>query len=503
MIKYIGDMKTKFVCFLMFFALGFMVPSVEAAPKKKRKKKAIPEVVATAKEKEEDVPEEDDRQTTQTERKSKAALRKEKHALKKKLKQERKQKQREERQKLKEQKQAAKEQKKAASKKGHNAADITAKQATSYYSEDAADYPPSKKQLSYRIDVLVPLYLDAIKNRHEAPSTNIPLKAFDAINFYKGIQMAVDTLKKQNFGIDIFVHDIASDKESVAQLLKSQEFGQTDLVIGLLTGNDIDDLSEFALQHQVNFVSVYSAYDAGIQGNPYVTLLQPSGKNYLDKICAHMNNGGANGKRFVLYRANNKSELASFNYLNSLKSFKPIVCNVMPTKQRLSQYFDMSGKNTLVVPTGDVYFVDSLLGIMKSMRTDFPNFQLTIYGMPSWTMLPNLLQPNGYSDFEINIGTPFIYEPKATKRIDQMYLKEYGYKPDVFVYRGYETLYWYAHLLRRYGTIFNNYYSDNETAPFTHFEVKPQMSNNGKLLYYENAHLYMHSYKSGNVTVKD
>jgi hypothetical protein len=57
--------------------------------------------------------------------------------------------------------------------------------------------------------------------------------------------------------------------------------------------------------------------------------------------------------------------------------------------------------------------------------------------------------------------------------------------------------------LRRYGTIFNNYYSDNETAPFTHFEVKPQTSSNGKLLYYENAHLYMHSYKSGNVTVKD
>jgi hypothetical protein len=35
-------MKTKFICFLLLFALGFMVPSVEAAPKKKRKKKDKP-----------------------------------------------------------------------------------------------------------------------------------------------------------------------------------------------------------------------------------------------------------------------------------------------------------------------------------------------------------------------------------------------------------------------------------------------------------------------------
>jgi hypothetical protein len=61
------------------------------------------------------------------------------------------------------------------------------------------------------------------------------------------------------------------------------------------------------------------------------------------------------------------------------------------------------------------------------------------------------------------------------------------------VYRGYETLFWYAHMLKRYGTIFNKQYSDNETAPFTKFNVKPVWDAKGYPDYHENRNFTIYS----------
>ena len=64
-----------------------------------------------------------------------------------------------------------------------------------------------------------------------------------------------------------------------------------------------------------------------------------------------------------------------------------------------------------------------------------------------------------------------------------------------------EALYWYAYLLQKYGTVYNARLSDNATAPFTKFEVKPQWDAQPNLLYNENEHLYLYRYQSGSFLV--
>jgi archaellin len=77
-----------------------------------------------------------------------------------------------------------------------------------------------------------------------------------------------------------------------------------------------------------------------------------------------------------------------------------------------------------------------------------------------------------------------------------------GSKPSDMVYRGYETMYWYTYLLHKYGTIFNEKFSDNAAAPFTRFEVVLKKDKDEKLLYQENKHIVLYRYQSSSYIVE-
>ncbi|NCX96120.1 MAG: hypothetical protein EBX41_06865 [Chitinophagia bacterium] len=65
---------------------------------------------------------------------------------------------------------------------------------------------PSTHKASYRIDVLLPLYLD----EEATGGGTLSARAKDGIAFYKGLQLAADTLDKMGVNIALYVHDIAS-----------------------------------------------------------------------------------------------------------------------------------------------------------------------------------------------------------------------------------------------------------------------------------------------------
>jgi hypothetical protein len=56
---------------------------------------------------------------------------------------------------------------------------------------------------------------------------------------------------------------------------------------------------------------------------------------------------------------------------------------------------------------------------------------------------------------------------------------------------------WYAGLLNKYGTIFNEKYTDLSGAPFTKFNVTPVWDKRGYILYHENTHIYLTTYEAG------
>lgn len=360
------------------------------------------------------------------------------------------------------------------------------------------EYAPSQRKTHYRIDILAPLYLDElVKNGYAVK--DIPEKAVPGLNFYKGVQIAADSLKKANFDIDIYVHDVASLLESTDMLVRKNMLDSSDLIIGAVPSKDVPTLAGYAKSKQVNFISALSPADGGIRDNQYFTLLQPSLKSHCEWITDDVEKKYTGKKMLLMYRSFPPAELNAYNYLTNdtanRRLFNPLLCNTLPKKENIAVMIDTSKINTVVISILDNTYADSLLRILKR---DFPNVRFEVYGMPSWASMASIGKPGNYPNLSINVTVPFNFDPAnpSLQYIDKMFKKDYGGKPQEMVYRGYETMFWYANMLMRHGTIFNKQYNDNEIAPFTRFEVAPQWDNAGNVLYMENKHIFVHKYES-------
>ena len=453
----------------------------------------------------EDGNEEDERSVEETEQgKTRSQLKKEKKEQKRKEKKARKEKELQEKREKKERKAKEDKERKEKKNKGKKKSkgpvkeEPVAEQPVIRKWKDI-EYAPTQKKAHYRIDILAPMYLDElVKNGYAV--RDIPEKAVAGINFYKGVQIAADTLKKASFDIDIYVHDVASLLESTEMLVRKNMLDSSDLIIGAVAAKDVPSLAAYAKTKQINFISAASPADGNVKDNQYFTLLQPSLRSNCEWITGDIQANNQTGKALLLYRTSVQGDESAYRYFTddagSAAIFKPLICNSLPKRDVIAALIDTTKVNTVVVSVTDNTYADSLLRILKNY---FPSTHFSVYGMPGWTSMASISKPGMFPNLTINVPVPFNFTTitPQTSYVDRVFRKEYGGKPMEMVYRGYETMFWYANMLARYGTIFNKHYEDNETAPFTKFQLKPQWDKQGNVLYQENRSLYLRKYDNG------
>jgi len=361
-------------------------------------------------------------------------------------------------------------------------------------------YPYTKMKARYRVDILAALYLDElVKGESVTYKNKIPEKAAQGLAFYEGILIAADSLKKAGFKIDIYVHDISSAAETPQMLVAEDKLDSTDLIIGAIQSRDVPMLAAYARKKQINFVSTVSQ-PGNLRGNVYFTAMEPSLQSHCDWIAGNVINTFQGMNIALLYRTSEPGDEVAYRHMtvdNAYHRFyRELSCDVLPTKEKLAKIFDTTIPNIVIIPILSAGYADTLL---TKLSRDFPFTHFEVYGMPTWSAMKNLLKKNAFPNLSINITIPFHVDPYSApaKYVSRIYKKDYGNRAPESVYRGYETMFWYANLLKRYGTIFNVRYEDNTTAPFTSFEMKPLLDRNGEIMFYENKHVFLSKYEGG------
>ncbi|RYD57862.1 MAG: amino acid ABC transporter substrate-binding protein [Sphingobacteriales bacterium] len=367
------------------------------------------------------------------------------------------------------------------------------------------NYPKSVTKQRYRIDVLVPLYLDElVVDGKPVNKGRFPDKAVSGMDFYEGLKLAADTLDGQGYNIDVYVHDITDSKHTPEALLAKKILDSSDLIIGAVQSQQIGGVAKLANKNKVNFISALSPSDADTKENPYFILMQPSLETHCKWIVDRLGRKYKNKKTVLYYRNSVPVDKEAYEYVTADKdiSYQQVLANTLPTKQQLTPLFDSNSVNVITVAVLDVAYAESLL---QQLSQWFPQYDFEVYGMPSWRSLSGLRKTGSYANVTINITAPFYFDGSTAsgQSIAAMYKKAYGSsKPGEMVYRGYETMYWFAYLLNKYGTIFNEKLNDNGIAPFTRYEIKPKWDASGNLLYNENMHVHLYRYKDGSFTVE-
>ena len=361
------------------------------------------------------------------------------------------------------------------------------------------EFPLTTLKGSYRIDVLAPLYLDDLV-KGKSVSGKIPDKALPGVAFYQGLNLAADSLKKAGFDLDIYVHDVASVNESVSELTGKDKMDSSDLIIGAVQAKDVTALADYAKKKHINFVSALSPADGGVKENQYFTLIQPSLRTHCEWILSDVAKKYPGQKISILYRTSKEADYNAYKYLTSgvasNMNIWQLLCNSLPEKESLEPLFDTSKPNIVLVSILDNGYADSL---MRLLTAYFPAAHFEVYGMPSWNSIGSLRKATAFPNLTVNVTNPFNYDVATPigEYVMKHYKADYGSKPGELVYRGFETMFWYANLLKSYGNIFNDKYSDNSLAPFTKFDVKSQWDRSGNILFFENTNIFLTTYKAG------
>jgi hypothetical protein len=366
------------------------------------------------------------------------------------------------------------------------------------------DYPASEIKNRYRIDLLATFYLpELVQDGKVTTKGRLPDKVLPSLKFYEGLVIAADTLKKLGYEFDIFVYDVTDELESTATLVNTDAFKGSDLIIGNIASSDFALVANYARKNHINFVSALSPSNQGVEHNPYFVMLQPTLETHCETVEESIVKKNGNVTPLLFYRTNVQVDnTASGNFINNgVLEYHKISCDEMPAKEQVQPFLVKERKNVVLMPIISDKYAE---GIIRKLYEWFPDYDFEVWGMPSWDNMPGLKRPEAFPNVVIYFTTPFYFDPTTAsgQALVQAYKRKYGTQPDNMVYRGYETMFWYAYLLKKYGTIFNHQLWDNGGAPFTRYEVKPVKGTDEKLQYYENKNLYLFRYHSGSYMIE-
>ena len=337
------------------------------------------------------------------------------------------------------------------------------------------------------IAVFIPLEIDAAFNGPDyiLGNNNLPKTMLPGLDFYNGVLMAIDSLKKKNTSLDIRIIDAKQKNNSLATLLTDSSLQKTAFIISAVTNKaDTKLIADFALAHQTPMVSAVYPNDAGVTNNPFFTVLNPTLKTQCEAISSYLQNNFA--KNTILYC---KKKGPTEDYIQSIivdsktaKSFLNIEVQDSIFFSDLAPYLDSTKQNILLCGSLKESFGTALVKILS----ENPAYKSTVIGMPTWDGDKSINLPN----VEIIYASPYYFNgnEKLLKQLTAAYKAKYLGRPSDQFFKGYETLLYFTNAL--FSTpmpVFNSF----KLMPVYNSSIKIQID------YQENKNLYFFRKQNG------
>jgi hypothetical protein len=363
-------------------------------------------------------------------------------------------------------------------------------------------YPKPIKKERYKVAIITPMFLDSVEL--EPTLTKIPKFMMPGLDFFKGIQIAADTLKQLGFKLDIYVHDSRSDSLNVSELIRSGTLDSMDFIIGNASVFDLKLLAEFGLEKKINFISAVSPADAGQEVNPYFTILQPRLVSHIEKL--HKSISAKYPEDNVVFIHRN-----SVAERNALMYFKNDIVHPLPARfKEMELKTDEVDIRQLLNVIDSLHGTTIMLGIIdpaaavKNLRLLLPyakQYGIKVYCMPTMESIKSLGRPDEFPMMPVYYTTSYMIDKitPSSLYINREYKKHMGGYPSDVVYKGFESLYFFSNLMRKYGVPFNEHIGESAYSFITPYKIVP-VKEKGNIKFYENKYLYLVRFENGIMT---
>lgn len=298
------------------------------------------------------------------------------------------------------------------------------------------------------ISVLLPLQLDSLFELDKYRfGNNIPRFALPYLEFYNGVQLAVDSLRKEGLPVHINIVD-SRELGSMQVALTNPLVRQSKLLIGVAANvNELRQMAEFAKAKRIPLLSATLPNDGGIKYNNLLYVLNPTMRTQCEALFGYVQAQHSKDNVILLTRKGTiEGYLKSWLEAAGAKSVRPIRWKTSMLTDSFSvaqllPLLDSTRQNVLIGASMDLGFAGRLAQQVAGAK----RYKCTLVGMPNWDELS--LNKADYKGLELVFGTAFLSSSgnlDLYTRLSKQYSHLQNSKPSDMVLRGFETTLRYA-----------------------------------------------------------
>lgn len=298
-----------------------------------------------------------------------------------------------------------------------------------------------------------------------------------ALSFYKGVLIALDSLKKNKFKVKLYVYDTQNDTNIVKQILIKKELRTMDLIIGPPSNSSIKLISAFSQSNTIALISPLSPLPVSLKENPFMILSNPTTQSQCEALAGFMlDNYKYQNVFMVRESANIESQTSGYfksRYNQLLKTKQSINTTsknaVLPEiiyhsekKNELFKLLSDSLRNIIFIPSTNEAFVTNILSLLNNKSA---NHEIVVFGLSNWSKFEtvgiDLLQ-----NLQVHIPATFHveYDSAETIKFRKQFRDKFYTEPDEYAYHGYDDMLIYGTLMSNSSTGFFSALKDKSYA---------------------------------------
>ena len=260
--------------------------------------------------------------------------------------------------------------------------------------------------IKIKVALLLPFYLDFNDSLRINNKNIIYPKSNVAIDFYFGFQLAIDSLNKLGYEIDLMVLDIPNDSV-FSNILESNILFDREYIFGPIFIRQFEKLASFygydknkKLISPLSYMSVKNNYRNIYQTVPISIAQIDALLNFIEKTFDY--------KELIIIGQRQEDSLISYATNKLSFQYKNGKCKIytFENSQSIDRNFIKSklkkDENFILIPSNDRSFVSRLLPTLGSMEDTL----FTVFGLNTWNRFDNL----DYNDLvNLNVHLPSIF----------------------------------------------------------------------------------------------
>lgn len=364
--------------------------------------------------------------------------------------------------------------------------------------EDVTDVVIPKKK-SFEIALFLPFQSKAYKT--VVSQDTLLEKSLLAVEFYEGVQIALQELRKDGNDYTIWVYDTQRDKETVEQLLRNPKMKDMDLIVGPAYNKTLPAVAEFGRRKQIPVISPFSPSAKFAKDNPFFLAANPSVSTHCERIVDFL--GRQETKHIIVMGTDKSMDMKLAQKIMKMQhswmgemgmenmEFDHIIYTDKLDETEFKNHFSKDQKNVVIMTSLKELPVSEMLGRLGGFPEEY---EMEVYGMPTWKNF-QAIDLSYLEKLNVNITSQFfkLEEDPVSQKFETDYFSRNHVNPSDYACIGFDIMLFAGKLLNSNSeSIQEALYKTEPSGTFARYDFQSvKRAESVRTDYFENKYLHI------------